>query len=86
MVRPGELTDLDLMPGEFRAFRRDMTDTLAHIANALEKLGGIEQRLDVIIDRQNEQDRRMDAQDRRMDDLVKRVTLLETKPKRKPRK
>lgn len=50
---PGSLDDLSSLPGEFRSFRIEMRDSLAGIARALQTLGRIEERLDVVIDRQN---------------------------------
>ena len=68
-VRPGELDDLHLLPGEFRAFRREMRDSLDAIARALQTLGRIEARLD--------------AQQDTLNDHEHRLAVLERRPKRK---
>lgn len=72
----GDLSDLNLLPGEFRAFRSETRDLLSNIARSLQVLGQINERLDVIIDRQNHAELRMD-------DLEKRLALLERKPTRR---
>lgn len=75
-VAGADVTDLALLPGEMRAFRAEMRDEIRAIASTLQALVRIEQRLDVVIDRQNHQDGRLDA-------LERRVTALESKPKRR---
>lgn len=78
MFRPvvaADVTDLALLPGEMRAFRAEMRDEIRSIASALQALVRIEQRLDVVIDRQNETDKAVA-------DLARRVTALETKAPR----
>ena len=88
-VLTGELSDLDLLPGEFRAFRSEVRDSLAAIARALQTLGRIEERLDVVIDRQNLVEKRLDAVEREQADAARarnalsdRITALEKKPTR----
>lgn len=81
-VQVGELDDLHLLPGEFRAFRSEVRDSLAGIARALQTLGRIEERLDVVIDRQNVADKRMDAIELEHKTLAERITALEKKPTR----
>lgn len=78
VVRPEDVTDLALLPGEMRAFRVEMRDEIRSIASTLQALVRIEQRLDVIVDRQNETDKAVA-------DLARRVTALETKRQRKKR-
>ena len=68
-VPVGALSDLDCLPGEFRAFRAEMRDSLEHIARALQTLGRIEARLDVLQDSINDHERR--------------IAALEKKPRRK---
>lgn len=69
-VQAADVDDLHCLPGEFRAFRSEMRDSLDAIARALQSLGRIEARLDVVIDRQN-------TLDARIADVEKRVTALE---------
>lgn len=78
-LQAGELTDLALLPGEFRAFRRETHDSLESIARALQSLDRIEKRLDVVIDRQN-------VLEARVDGIDKRLTALETKRKPQPKR
>lgn len=58
------------------ALKRDVHDGFDRMARALEALSRIEDRIDVIIDRQNHQDQRMDA-------IELRLVALETKKRRK---
>lgn len=78
-MRPGEATDLSLVPGELRAFRSEVRDALEGIARALQSLGRIEERIDVVIDRQNATDARVLA-------VEQRLTVLESKKRRTPAK
>lgn len=75
-VRPEDVSDLALLPGEMRAFRVEMRDEIRAIASSLQALVRIEGRLDVLVDRQNETDRRLAAVEQRM-------TVLETKKTRR---
>ena len=84
-VSPDDVTDLALLPGEFRTFRQEMRDLLESVVRELQALGRIEERIDVIVDRQNESERRERTRDERIDDHERRIKALETK-KRKPRK
>jgi hypothetical protein len=79
-VSPADVADdhPSMIAGHLRALTREMRDGFEGIGRALVALTRIEERLDVVIDRQNHQDIRLDA-------LEKRVALLETKG-RKPRK
>jgi hypothetical protein len=77
-VRPDDVTDLALLPGEMRAFRVEIRDEMRGIASSLQALVRIDGKLDVVIERQNHQDKRLDA-------LETRIAKLETKGD-KPRK
>lgn len=68
-VKPGDVTDLALLPGEMRAFRVEMRDEIRGIANALQSLVRIEQRLDAIVSHQGELDRRLVRVETRLDIL-----------------
>jgi hypothetical protein len=71
---PAELDDEhpNMVAGHLRALQREVRDGFDSIGRALVALTRIEERLDVVIDRQNHQDQRLDA-------LEQRVALLETK-------
>lgn len=77
-VQTGELDDLHLLPGEFRAFRREMRDCLESISRTLQSLSRIEERLDIVIDRQN-------VLEERVVSIEQRVSALE-KTRKKPKK
>lgn len=66
-----------MIAGQLRALQRDVNAGFESIAQALKAFERIESRLDVIIDRQNETDRRIRDHERRL-------AALETR--RKPRK
>jgi hypothetical protein len=57
---------------QLRALQRDVRDGFDGIGRALQALTRIEERLHVVIDRQNHADTRMDAMERR-------ISALETK-------
>lgn len=71
-IKTGDLSDLNLLPGEFRAFRSETRDLLGNIARSLQILGRIEDRLDVIIDRQNVADKRIDDLEKQFKELQRR--------------
>ena len=60
-VQAHEVSDLSLLPGEFRAFRVEMRDILEQIARQLQTLARIEARLDVQQDTLNDHERRLAA-------------------------
>jgi hypothetical protein len=78
-VQAGQADDLNSLPGEFRAFRNEMRDCLNAIARSLQSLGRIEERIDVVIDRQN-------VLEQNFNSLTKRVAALETKPRARKKK
>jgi hypothetical protein len=75
-VRPEDVTDLALLPGEMRAFRVEMRDEIRSIAGSLQVLVRIDAKLDAVIDRQNHQDKRIDA-------IELRLAALEAMPVRR---
>ena len=66
-VTRDDTTDLALLPGEFRAFRSEVRDGLESIARTLQTLGRIEERMTVVIERQNFAEQRVDKLERRLD-------------------
>ncbi len=68
-VLPDDVTDLSLVPGELRAFRSEVRDALDGIVRALQVLSRIEERLEVVIDRQNISEQRAAKTDVRIEIL-----------------
>jgi hypothetical protein len=85
-----DVDDLHLLPGELRAFRSEVRDSLDAIARALQSLGRIEERLDVVIDRQNHLDVRIECVERDVSEDRKRIEMIERRvmalESKKPRK
>ena len=88
LVTTGQLTDLDCLPGEFKAFRVEMRDHLQSISRSLQLLVSIDNRLNVVIERQNDFEKRMKeishdliAETKAREALADRVSALE-QPKR----
>jgi hypothetical protein len=79
-VRPSDVADdhPSMVAGHLRALQREMRDGFQSIAMALKAFERIDGKLDVVIERQNYQDKRLDA-------LEFRIATLESQG-RKPRK
>ena len=75
-VAAADVTDDKLVAGQLRALQREVRDGFDAIARSLTAFERIEARLDVLIDRQN-------VTERRVDDIERRLTALESKPKRR---
>jgi hypothetical protein len=80
-----DVTDLALLPGEMRAFRVEVRDEIRAIATALQALVRIDGKLDVVIERQNHQDKQIAAIQQEQARTAARLDALESKG-RKPRK
>lgn len=60
-VTAADVTDEKLVAGQLRALQREVRDGFESIARSLAAFTRIEERLDVIIDRQNDFERRLAA-------------------------
>jgi hypothetical protein len=69
-----------VIANHLRALTREMRDGFDGIGRALVALTRIDEKLDVVIDRQNVLERRQDAADAERAELARRITALESIP------
>lgn len=76
-VTAADVTDEKLVAGQLRALQRDINTRLDSIDETLKLFGRIDAKLDVIIDRQNETDRRVGALEVQQSRTEQRLAALE---------
>jgi hypothetical protein len=78
-AKTGDSSDEKLVVGQMRALQREVRDGFESIGHSLAALVRIEERLHVIIDRQNVLDARVTDVETRQTVLDTRITALETR-------
>lgn len=79
VAKPGDADDERLVVGQMRALQRDVRDGFESVENSLKALVRIEEKLFVIIDRQNVLDRRQTELEDHQRVLDQKVTAVDAR-------